>query len=84
VLIYRINTEIQDRRAFMMSPVPVGLVLQCTIRRDKSSFSKKFYPEYSMQISDSFQFIAAAKRLPYHCNSTYAISLESDKMAVTD
>lgn len=68
----------------MLSPVPLGLVLQCTIRRDKSTFSKKYYPEYSLHLSDSFQFVAAAKRLPYHCNSTYNMSLEANQLALTD
>lgn len=68
----------------MMSPVPMGLVLQCTIRRDKSNFSKKHYPEYTLQLSENFHFVAAAKRLPYHCTSTYSIGMDLQSMAPTD
>lgn len=68
----------------MMSPVPSGLTLQCTIRRDKSTFSKRFYTEYTLQISENFQLLAIAKRLPYHCNSTYAISLQPNHFEVAD
>lgn len=83
-MLYRFNGETADRKAFMTTPVPVGLVLQCTIRRDKSTFSKKYYPEYSLQISENFALLAVAKRLPYHCTSTYSIGLNTAGFAVTD
>lgn len=82
--IYRISNEIPDKRAFMMTPVPSGLVLQCTIRRDKSTFAKRFYTEYTLQISENFQFLATAKRLPYHCNSTYSITMHPEHFSPLD
>ena len=63
-----------NRREFLTSPVPKGITLQCTIRRDRSGFSR-FHPKYYMYISDGLEFIAAAKKRPANRTSNYLITM---------
>ena len=45
------DLNLVDLRTFVMSPPPRGKMVQCTIMRDKTNFTKKFSPKYHVYIS---------------------------------
>jgi hypothetical protein len=38
-------------KAFLVNPVPKGMIVQTTIKRDKSGFAR-FYPKYHCYLSN--------------------------------
>ena len=62
-------------RRFLNRPVPRGVMLQCTIKRDKSGFNR-LYPKYFMHLSGMNQeFLLVGKKRPKNKTSNYLISM---------
>jgi tubby-related protein 1 len=74
-------SSIQNRRLFLVSPVPKGMVAQCIIKRDKSWFSR-FFPHYDLYLSDGNKYLMSAKRRTANTTSNYLISADKNDMEV--
>lgn len=66
--------EMQNMRKFLTSPVIRGITLQCTIRRDKSGFSRIF-PKYYMSVSEQLTFLLAGKKRAGNRTSNYMMTM---------
>ena len=62
-------------KSFLTSPLPKGLLLQCTIKRDKSGFGR-FYPKYHVHLSSGYRYLLSAKKESYNKTSNYRISMD--------
>lgn len=67
--------EMRDMRKFLTSPVRKGIMLQCSIRRDKSGFSRLF-PKYFMQTSEGLNFLLAGKKRAGNRTSNYMVTCD--------
>lgn len=76
-----IRAEMSDMKRFLMKPVPRGIMLQCTIQRNKSGFNRLF-PKYSMHLSQDYNFLLAGKKRPKNKTSNYLISMSKDNLSV--
>jgi len=70
-----LNNEMRDMRKFLISPVRKGIMLQCSIRRDKSGFSRLF-PKYYMQTSEGLNFLLAGKKRAGSRTSNYMVTCD--------
>jgi len=66
--------EIGDMNAFLKNPVPKGVIVQCTIKRDKSGLVNKIYPTYHVHLSKSFKYLMSGKKKGLNKTSNYYIS----------
>ncbi|KRX07799.1 Tubby C-terminal-like domain [Pseudocohnilembus persalinus] len=71
--------DIPDMKEFLTNPLPKGLLLQCTIKRDKSKMSH-FYPKYHVYLSKKFQHIMSGKKRSGCKTSNYLISMDKNKI----
>ena len=55
-------------------------VVQCLVRRDKSGFSKKFYPKYDLLLESNERFLLAGQKMQLMRSAYYSLSLERDRM----
>lgn len=63
-----------------MKPIPANIgQIQCTIVRHKSGFNK-FWPKYTLQLSDSNKFLLTGKKRSGNTTSNYMITIEQDKL----
>ncbi len=62
------------------SPIPqnVGFI-QCTIVRHKSGFNR-FWPKYTMHLSDGQKFLLNGKKRKGNATSNYLITIEQEKL----
>ena len=70
-----LNSEMRDMRKFLTTPVRKGIMLQCSIRRDKSGFSRLF-PKYFMQTSEGLNFLLAGKKRAGNRTSNYMVTCD--------
>jgi tubby-related protein 1 len=76
-----INTnDITDMKAFLMSPCPKGYRIECTIKRDRSGISNKFYPKYHCYISNGPQYLMSAKKRANNKTSNYLVSYNKNEV----
>ena len=62
-------------------PLPEGMrPLLCSIIRDKSGFSKKFYPKYDMFLSNSAIHLISGQKMQIMRSAHYIVSLERETM----
>jgi tubby-related protein 1 len=54
--------------------------LLCSILRDKSGFSKKFYPKYDMFLSNTPTHLISGQKMQLMRSAHYVISLEREDM----
>jgi tubby-related protein 1 len=55
------------------------MILQCTVKRDKSGFGR-FFPHYDMYVSDKFKYLMSGKRRAGNTTSNYVISSDKNDM----
>jgi len=55
--------------------------LQCSIRRDKAGFSKKFYPKYDLFLSSNEHFIMAGQKMQIMRSAYYLVCLDGQNMS---
>lgn len=69
-------TPIEELRDMFMQPVPpeVGMI-QMTISRNKSGFNR-FYPKYTLVLSDGKKFMLNAKKRSGNATSNYMVTLD--------
>ena len=67
--------EMRDMKKFLTSPLRKGILLQCSIRRDKSGFNRLF-PKYYMQTSEGLNFLLAGKKRAGNRTSNYMVTMD--------
>jgi tubby-related protein 1 len=65
--------DIENLREMLVSAIPRGKILHCTIRRDKSGLNH-FYPQYDVYISQGFKYMMSCKKRAGSTSSNYAFS----------
>jgi hypothetical protein len=73
--------KMQNMKEFLMEPLPIGITLQCTIHRMKSGFNR-LYPKYFLSISQTQEFLLAAKKRAGNKTSNYLISYDKENLTV--
>ena len=73
--------KMKNMREFLMEPLPIGITLQCTIHRMKSGFNR-LYPKYFLSISQTQEFLLAAKKRAGNKTSNYLISYDKENLTV--
>eukprot|EP00397_Hematodinium_sp_SG-2012_P042004 GEMP01046378.1.p1 GENE.GEMP01046378.1~~GEMP01046378.1.p1 ORF type:complete len:440 (+),score=74.86 GEMP01046378.1:113-1432(+) len=68
----------EQLKAFLMNPLPKGVMLECRINREKSGFSK-FYPKFTFE-TDSGVFLSSSKKRTNNKTSNYLISLDPNDL----
>ena len=63
---------------FLTSPLQKGVLLQCTIKRDKSGITNKLFPLYHVGLSNGFKYLMSAKKKGFNKSSNYYISLNQN------
>jgi len=71
--------DMNDPLAFLQTPLPSGLTLQCYINRYKEGV-RKLYPKYELYLKENDEFLLAAKKRPHNKTSNYIISMEKDEV----
>lgn len=69
----------QDMHSFLTRPLPRDINLQCTIRRERSGFSR-IYPKYFLFTSDTRAFLLAGKKRPGNKTSNYLVSMNEKEL----
>ena len=64
----------QNMPAFLDSPLPKDVMIQCTILRERSGFNR-IYPKYFLFVSDTHQFLLAGRKRPGNKTSNYLMSM---------
>ncbi len=54
--------------------------VRCYIKRDKSGFSKKFYPKYLLYLSDSNHFVMAGQKMQIIRSAYYGVTMDQAKV----
>ncbi|CAD8119260.1 unnamed protein product [Paramecium sonneborni] len=72
-LIYYAPQYIPDISQFLISPVPVDKIVQCTLIKNKKGLCN-FYPKFELYFSESLKFLCAGKRQSTKKKSNYLIS----------
>ena len=73
-------TSVEELKDMFMKPIPANIgQIQCTIVRHKSGFNK-FWPKYTLQLSDSMKFLLTGKKRAGNTTSNYMITIEQDKL----
>ena len=73
-------TAVEELKDMFMKPIPANIgQIQCTIVRHKSGFNK-FWPKYTLQLSDSMKFLLTGKKRSGNTTSNYMITIEQDKL----
>ena len=67
--------EMRDMKKFLTSPLRKGILLQCSIRRDKSGFNRLF-PKYYLQTSEGLNFLLAGKKRAGNRTSNYMVTMD--------
>jgi len=67
--------DMNDPVAFLQTPLPKGLTLQCYIERCKSGL-KQLHPAYELFLKENDEFLLAAKKRPQNKTSNYVISMD--------
>lgn len=70
-------------KEFLTNPVRKGLLVQCTIKRDKSGMGR-FYPKYHIYLSSGFRYLMSAKKRSINKTSNYLISMDKNKFERND
>jgi hypothetical protein len=70
-----LSNEMRDMKKFISSPLRKGILLQCSIRRDKSGFNRLF-PKYYMQTSEGLNFLLAGKKRAGSRTSNYMVTMD--------
>ena len=61
--------------SLFFSPAPEGVIIQCTIRRDRSNWKKKLWPQYNLNLSNQgYRFLMSARKRSGQKTSHYLIS----------
>jgi len=60
-----------------MRPLPRKMMVQCSIRRDKSGFNR-FWPKYICHLSNGGKFLLVGKKRAANNTSNYLISYNMD------
>lgn len=68
------NIEIPDMKEFLIKPLPKGILLQCTIKRDKSGLGR-FFPKYHVHISENLRYLMTGKKRANNKTSNYLMSM---------
>eukprot|EP00033_Pygsuia_biforma_P001870 GCRY01002090.1.p1 GENE.GCRY01002090.1~~GCRY01002090.1.p1 ORF type:complete len:390 (+),score=85.32 GCRY01002090.1:142-1311(+) len=77
-----VKPDLSDLESFCTNPVPKSCgIVQCYIKRYKTTFSQKRYPQYDLVFEDGEQFLLAARRRKKSKSSNYLISLDKTDMA---
>ena len=76
-----LEREMTDMKRFLTSPLPRGIMVQCTIKRDKKGFGRLF-PKYYMHLSDGWTFLLAGKKRGANRTSNYAITMNQKDFSV--
>lgn len=69
-----LTAAMQNMPAFLDSPLPKDVMIQCTILRERSGFNR-IYPKYFLFVSDTHQFLLAGRKRPGNKTSNYLISM---------
>ena len=70
----------EELKKMLYDPIPRDCgVIQCTINRNKSGFNK-FWPKYSMHLSDGNKFLLSAKKRAANKTSNYLISTDPENL----
>ena len=69
-----LENEMRDMKKFLTTPIIRGIILQCTIRRDKSGFNRLF-PKYYMSLSEGLTFLLAGKKRAGNRTSNYMVTM---------
>lgn len=73
------DTEIPDMKSFVLRPAPKNCVVQCTIKREKGGMAR-FFPKYSLYMSEGLRFIMTGKKRPNNKTSNYGISISKGEV----
>ncbi len=57
--------------------MPKGILIQCTIKREKSGFSR-FYPKYHVHLSNGFRYLMTGKKQSFNNTSNYLMSMDKN------
>ena len=80
-LVYHVaeNIDIFDMKQFLTKPIPKGMIIQMTIRRDKSGFAR-FYPKYHLHLSSSLRYLMTGKKRSSNKTSNYLMSMSKTEL----
>jgi len=71
----------RDMPAFLDSPLPKEVMIQCTILRERGGFNR-IYPKYFLFVSDTHQFLLAGRKRPGNKTSNYLISMSEKDLKI--
>lgn len=72
--------DTSDLRTFLMTPGPVGAMVQCYIQRRKTGMARLF-PTYEIYLKEGDKFLMAARKRKKNKSSNYLISLDKDDLS---
>jgi len=75
-----VKLDYSDLRAFLLQPVPKGVLFQCYILRNKKGLLNKLYPTYECYVSGEERFLMAARKRTQNKTSNYMISTDKSNV----
>eukprot|EP00357_Protocruzia_adherens_P037087 CAMPEP_0115045410 /NCGR_PEP_ID=MMETSP0216-20121206/48135_1 /TAXON_ID=223996 /ORGANISM="Protocruzia adherens, Strain Boccale" /LENGTH=409 /DNA_ID=CAMNT_0002428291 /DNA_START=123 /DNA_END=1349 /DNA_ORIENTATION=- len=75
-----VKLDMSDMKSFLMRPCPKGVVLQCSIKRDRKGFNR-FYPKYHVFTSEGYRYLMSSKKRAYNKTSNYLVSMDKNDIS---
>ncbi|EGR30002.1 hypothetical protein IMG5_144760 [Ichthyophthirius multifiliis] len=74
------NITSSEMQNFLTNPIKKGVILQMTIKRDKTGFAR-FYPKYHLCLSGDNRYLMTGKKRSSNKTSNYLISMSKDNLS---
>ena len=74
-----IRSHIHQFKTLLLSPLTSGLWFRCTLKRDKSSLSKKLWARYHLFLNENWVFLLGACKRRWNKSANYMITNSLDR-----